>query len=348
VAELLPKLRAHRGAKPICGLAAAACAAIAAGTGPAGAAAPELYWSSAPPSGGHVLLDSGRSRTLRLAATARDRKQQVRVSLLGKTSVRLVTRAGNPAIATLQFPFPRTFEPRTFVVTLVAKTRRHRVARTLIVEVRTTTVSLVGPGSRSRWAYVAHPSPARARPSSSARSIGAVSATTSDATPNLVRLLAVSRPAGGKQWVKVSLTDLPNGRAGWIPRNALSQFHVVTTHVVVDRSRLTLTLYRAGRQALRVPVAVGRSQWPTPRGTFYIRDRMTHFDNPFYGPIAFGMNARSPTLTDWPGGGIVGIHGTNEPGLIPGRVSHGCIRLRNEDIRRLARQLPLGTPVVIR
>jgi hypothetical protein len=111
----------------------AACAALAAGTRPAGAAAAQLYWSSAPPSGGDILLDSERSRTLRLAAAARDRKQQVRVSLLGKTPGRLVTRAGNPAVATLRFPFPRTFQPRTFVVTLV-------------VEVKTTTVSLVGPG----------------------------------------------------------------------------------------------------------------------------------------------------------------------------------------------------------
>src|SRR5207244_775324 len=101
-----------------------------------------------------ILLDSGPSRTLRLAAAARNKNEQVHVSLLGKTPVRLVTRPGNPARATLEFPLPRTFAPKTFVVTLVAKTPRHRVARTLIVEVRTRTVSLVGPGARSQWAYV--------------------------------------------------------------------------------------------------------------------------------------------------------------------------------------------------
>ena len=67
-----------------------------------------------------------------------------------------------------------------------------------------------------------------------------------------------------------------------------------------------------------------------------------------YGPIAFGTSARSAVLTDWPGGGFVGVHGTNEPQLIPGRVSHGCIRLRNPDILHLARLLPVGTPVTIR
>jgi lipoprotein-anchoring transpeptidase ErfK/SrfK len=53
-------------------------------------------------------------------------------------------------------------------------------------------------------------------------------------------------------------------------------------------------------------------------------------------------------LTDWPDGGFVGIHGTNEPELIPGRVSHGCVRMRNSDIVRLAELMPVGTPILIR
>jgi lipoprotein-anchoring transpeptidase ErfK/SrfK len=53
-------------------------------------------------------------------------------------------------------------------------------------------------------------------------------------------------------------------------------------------------------------------------------------------------------LTDWPGGGFIGIHGTDRPALIPGRISHGCIRMRNADILALARRMPVGTPVTIR
>jgi lipoprotein-anchoring transpeptidase ErfK/SrfK len=41
----------------------------------------------------------------------------------------------------------------------------------------------------------------------------------------------------------------------------------------------------------------------------------------------------------------VAIHGTNAPWLIGQAVSHGCIRVHNSVIRRLARLLPLGTPV---
>ena len=99
---------------------------------------------------------------------------------------------------------------------------------------------------------------------------------------------------------------------------------------------------------LRAKVGVGRAAWPTPAGEFYIRDKVSGFDDPFYGPVAFGTSARSAVLTDWPGGGFVGIHGTNEPGLIPGRISHGCVRMRNEDIVRLARLMPVGTPLTIK
>jgi lipoprotein-anchoring transpeptidase ErfK/SrfK len=53
-------------------------------------------------------------------------------------------------------------------------------------------------------------------------------------------------------------------------------------------------------------------------------------------------SARSAVLTDWPDGGFVGIHGTNQPELLPGRVSHGCIRMRNEDIVELGRSMPIG------
>ena len=79
-----------------------------------------------------------------------------------------------------------------------------------------------------------------------------------------------------------------------------------------------------------------------------MRNRLERYSSPAYGPLAFGLSARSETLTDWPAGGYVGIHGTDRPDLVPGRVSHGCIRLRNTDIRRLGRLMPVGTPVRIR
>jgi lipoprotein-anchoring transpeptidase ErfK/SrfK len=141
---------------------------------------------------------------------------------------------------------------------------------------------------------------------------------------------------------------LPNDTTAWVRRSSLGGYHFVTTHLVVDLRRLRATLWRNGRALFSAPVGVGQPQDPTPRGEFYVRDELTGYASPFYGPLAFGTSARSSVLTDWPDGGFIGIHGTNAPGLIPGRVSHGCIRLRNPDILRLARLMPVGTPLTIR
>jgi lipoprotein-anchoring transpeptidase ErfK/SrfK len=141
---------------------------------------------------------------------------------------------------------------------------------------------------------------------------------------------------------------LPNGSEGWVRRDALGAYEHVSTRLVVDRERLTATLERKGRVVFRAPVGIGQDRWPTPRGQFTVRSKLTSFASPFYGPIAFGTTARSSVLTDWPGGGVVGIHGTDQPQLIPGRISHGCIRLRNDDLLRLAELMPVGTPLVIR
>jgi lipoprotein-anchoring transpeptidase ErfK/SrfK len=102
---------------------------------------------------------------------------------------------------------------------------------------------------------------------------------------------------------------------------------------------------RGRKVVFRAPVGIGKRGTPTPAGRFYVRDRVVRYASPFYGPVAFGTSARSATLTDWPGGGFVGIHGTDRPDLIPGRVSHGCIRMRNRDILRLAALMPVGTPL---
>jgi hypothetical protein len=201
--------------------------------------------------------------------------------------------------------------------------------------------------SRARFAPVARWVEARAAPRSDAAAVATVAAETPEGTTNIVLVLdEASRPDGA--WVHVRLPVLPNDRTAWLPRSALGGYRFVRTHLIVDRRRLTATLLRDGQRLLNARVGIGRPEWPTPAGKFYIRNKVSGFGDPFYGPVAFGTSARSAVLTDWPGGGFVGIHGTNAPALIPGRVSHGCIRMRNEDILRLARLMPVGTPLTIR
>jgi L,D-transpeptidase catalytic domain len=200
----------------------------------------------------------------------------------------------------------------------------------------------------SRWTVVRSPAVARARPSARSAAVAELPRRAPEGTPNLLTVLRARTGADGALWVEVRLPALPNGTVGWVRRRSLGPYQAVTTHLVVDRARLRATLYRSGRRIFEAPVGVGTEAWPTPAGEFAVRSELTRYASAFYGPIAFGTTARSAVLTDWPDGGFVGIHGTSEPWLLPGRVSHGCIRLRNGDILRLARLLPIGTPLTIR
>lgn len=200
----------------------------------------------------------------------------------------------------------------------------------------------------SRWGYVLEATAARSAPSGSARAVARIATATPLGNPNIVSVLGVHRDRRGRVWVRIRLPILPNGSTGWIRRHAIDALHVVRTHLVVDLAQLQTTLYRNDDEIFSAPIGIGQGRWPTPAGEFYVRERTRGFGNPFYGPVAFGLNARSRVLTDWPGGGFIGIHGTNEPDIIPGRISHGCIRMRNDAILRLSRLMPLGTPVTIR
>jgi lipoprotein-anchoring transpeptidase ErfK/SrfK len=129
----------------------------------------------------------------------------------------------------------------------------------------------------------------------------------------------------------------------------LSNLKAIETHLTIDRRRFTATLRERGKKIWTSRIGVGAPGTVTPPGQFWIRERLRNLGgSPIYGPWAFGTSAYSDTLTDWPGGGVVGIHGTNQPELIPGRPSHGCIRVPNGKISRLARIMPIGTPVLIK
>ena len=152
----------------------------------------------------------------------------------------------------------------------------------------------------------------------------------------------------GEEWLKVSIPRRPNGTSGWVKASALGRLREARKRLVVWRSRLRAALYDdKGRQIWTAPVGIGRASLPTPAGSFYVREKLRALGSPMYGPYAIGTSAYASELSDWPGGGVIGIHGTDQPQLIPGRPSHGCIRLRNEDITRLWQRIAVGTPIEI-
>ena len=190
-------------------------------------------------------------------------------------------------------------------------------------------------------------SPVHQLPTKSSKALGRLHFQTEDGPLEVYLALESYLDRTGRLWIHVRLPMRPNGRTGWVVRDALGPLRVVTTSLRVNRRTLRATLYRSGRRIWSSRIGVGKPGTPTPRGRFWIRERLRNLGgNGVYGPWAFGTAAYS-RLSDWPGGGVIGIHGTNQPGLLPGRVSHGCIRVPNDKIRRLAKLTPIGTPVRI-
>ena len=150
-------------------------------------------------------------------------------------------------------------------------------------------------------------------------------------------------------WYKVLIPTRPNQGTAWVPAAsvALTQTPMRVFISLADR---TLRVENNGASVFDTTVAIGTDENPTPLGATYITELIQN-TNPggAYGPYAFGLALHSETLTEFAGGpGQVGVHGTNQPDLIGQAVSHGCVRLNNDDIQALVDlQLPLGVPVLI-
>ena len=200
----------------------------------------------------------------------------------------------------------------------------------------------------TRWAHAAGRAPIRAGPASDAPRVGRLRPLTEDGYPEVYLALRSRVGAGGTVWIEVRVPSRSNDTTAWVPREALGPLHLVRTALTVDLRRSRATLRRDGRLVWRARIGHGAPGTPTPTGRFYVREKLRNAGgDPAYGPWAIGTSAYS-SISDWPGGGVVGIHGTDRPELIPGRPSHGCIRVRDSAIVRLARLLPIGTPVHIR
>jgi L,D-transpeptidase ErfK/SrfK len=125
--------------------------------------------------------------------------------------------------------------------------------------------------------------------------------------------------------------------------------------------RLYLIDTTTGAPPESFPIAIGKPGTETPTGKFHVEELVVDPDfvkydrsvdpprivkrippgapnNPL-GKRWIGIT-HGPTWT-------VGIHGTPQPELLGKAVSHGCIRMRNEDVVRIYERVQLGTPVVV-
>jgi hypothetical protein len=198
----------------------------------------------------------------------------------------------------------------------------------------------------TEWAHPASAAPVRRAPGG--RVVAHLHAKTEMGDPEVYLMLSQRTDDEGTLWVHIRLPGQPNGRTGWVRRSALGTAEVTHMALLVDKRALKVTLLDGGRRVWSAPAGVGTAATPTPAGRFYVRELLKIKPaTGGYGPFIFGTSGYA-RLSEFPGGGIIGIHGTSSPGLIPGRPSHGCVRLRNSDITYLARRLPVGASVRIR
>ena len=198
----------------------------------------------------------------------------------------------------------------------------------------------------SRWAYPQAAAAVHAAPFAGSRVVGHLRFLTREGQAQDYLILR-SFTVAGVTWLRVPLPAPSNRRTGWVQAMDLGEMHVTREYLRVNREALRATLYRRGRPIWSAPVGVGRPSSPTPAGHFFITEKLMAIGGAFYGPYALGTSAYASARSDWPGGDFVGVHGTSRPQLIPGRPSHGCIRLRNGDISRLWSLVEVGTPIEI-
>ena len=162
-----------------------------------------------------------------------------------------------------------------------------------------------------------------------------------------VFLVRTVRQVGGVTWYNVWLPIRPNESRGWIKEGSVA-IYTTSAKIVIHLAERRLFVYRRGQLLGQFKVAVGSPSLPTPTGIYYINQKLrpATAGGP-YGVIALGLSAYQPKLANWPQGGPVAIHGTDQDTLVGQAISHGCVRMHNADVLKVNAWVPTGSPVVI-
>jgi lipoprotein-anchoring transpeptidase ErfK/SrfK len=127
--------------------------------------------------------------------------------------------------------------------------------------------------------------------------------------------------------------------------------------VVVDTANTYLYFVLGGGKALRYGIGVGRdgftwsgvktverkAEWPDWRPPQEMLERQPYLPRFMAGGPENPLGARAMYLS----GSVYRIHGTNAPSTIGQRVSSGCFRLKNEDVKDLYERVKVGAKVVV-
>jgi lipoprotein-anchoring transpeptidase ErfK/SrfK len=228
-----------------------------------------------------------------------------------------------------------------------AKPTTTRAAPTTLPAPTTTTVpayiSYIATVNPSVTSIAVYPSPDAAQPIQQFPNPWLYEADNPGSKVPQVFLVKSRRPDG---WVEVVLPVRPNGSTGWVHASDVT-LTANPFHIVISLSAHTITVTNATSIIYTGPVAVGAPATPTPTGNYYLYVLLQAPDptGP-YGPFAYGLSSHSDALATFDGADAeIGIHGNNDASVLGQDVSHGCVRMDNDAITMLSKQLPLGTPV---
>ncbi len=191
---------------------------------------------------------------------------------------------------------------------------------------------------------------ARSRPSARARTITRLEPFGSWNGGPVVLQIAEVRTVRGKRWVRVRLPIRPNGASGWLPESRV-EVTKLRYRITVSRKSHRLTLLRDGRKVGSTRIVIGAPGTPTPAGSFAVLEVVRQPKGEAIGPWALHLTAHSAVLDNYGGGpGRVALHGRsgallNDP--LGSSRSHGCVRMGNAFVSRLAKVAVEGTPVQI-
>jgi lipoprotein-anchoring transpeptidase ErfK/SrfK len=204
----------------------------------------------------------------------------------------------------------------------------------------TSTAVPIPPTSTVARATSAKPVVARTQPNAKAAVVASIS------PHNLIGqdtpFLVVGAQPG---WYQALLPVRPNGTTGWISADQVKT-EQVSDYLLASLSTYKLDHYVNSKLVDSFQMGIGVPTTPTPTGTYYVWAIQTD-PGPPYDPVIFALSAFSPTLTNWPDGGIVGVHGWADASVVGKQVSNGCLRLRQADAKKLEDTLPIGTPIQI-
>ncbi|MEM6451621.1 MAG: L,D-transpeptidase [Cyanobacteria bacterium P01_D01_bin.105] len=124
--------------------------------------------------------------------------------------------------------------------------------------------------------------------------------------------------------------------------------------LILDLSDRLVELRVPDEDPILYEVAVGQDDWQTPTGEFKVMDKRE--DPAWQHPITKDVippGTENPLGTRWiafwsDGQAQIGFHGTNQEDLIGEAVSHGCVRMRNQDIEAIYAKVEVGTIVTVK